>query len=184
MDDVIIVAKDERDKDSSRFGCKLQSSDQVEEMRTIETGDRISGPRTSRWNCPIKSCESKVKEVNGYTEPRNAKQLRRFLGFANYFRKFTNNLAIIAKPLYDLQRKDVEFIFGEAHKNAFELLKSKIVERPVWALYQPDVETELHTYASKYATAAILTQRNKEDNEFHPHDIFKYENNTSSREMV
>lgn len=72
----------------------------------------------------------------------------------------------MAKPLTDIMRKDTTFYFGNDEKNAFNMLKSKITERPVLMIYQPQAETELHTDASKYATAAILMQKNTDDNEF------------------
>lgn len=119
-------------------------------------------------NGTIKSSSSKIKAVNKYPEPKNIKELQRFLGFANYFRKFIDNYAFLAKPLTDLTKKDIKFKLGDEEKNAFQTLKSKIVERPVLMIYQPNAETQLHTDASKFATAAILMQRNPEDNEFHP----------------
>lgn len=110
--------------------------------------------------------ESKTKDV--MKPPKNVRALQRFLGFANCFSKFIENYAILAKPLGDLLRNEVKFEFGAAQQNAFESLRSKIIQRPVLMIYQPDVETELHTDASKFGISAILFQRSKEDNEFHP----------------
>lgn len=74
----------------------------------------------------------------------------------------------MAKPLTDLTKKDVKFHFGDEERSAFEIIKSKIIERPVLMIYDPQAETQLHTDGSKFATAAILMQKNPEDNEFHP----------------
>lgn len=103
-----------------------------------------------------------------YPEPTTIKKLERFLGFSNYFRKFIDNYAFIEKPLSDLKRKKNTFKFGSEERRAFEELKAKIISRPVLNLYDPTAETQLHTDASKYATAAILMQRSKDDHEFHP----------------
>lgn len=171
MDDVIIVAKDEREAvDRLKIVMELAASFNLQikwkKCELLKRNIEFLGQEIQDGT--VRSIESKVKGVNRYPEPKNIKQLQKFLGFANYFRKFIENFAVIAKPLYDLQKKDAEFVFGEAQREAFEVLKSKIVERPVLALYQPDAETELHTDASKWATAAILMQKSKEDNEFHP----------------
>lgn len=131
-------------------------------------------------NGKIRPSESKTKDVNKYPEPTNIKSLQRFIGFANYFRKFIDNFAIISKPLTDLTRDDHKFIFGPEQKQAFETLRAKITQRPVLMIYRPDAETQLHTDASKFATAAILMQKSK-DNEFHP-VLFSMSTETSKDE--
>lgn len=113
-------------------------------------------------NRQIKSSISKTNDVYKYPEPKNIKQIQRFCGFANYFRKFIDNFAFIAKPLTNLMKKDTVFHFGNEERKAFEELNSKIISRPVLGPYDPTAETQLHTDAS------ILMQKNKEDNEFHP----------------
>lgn len=171
MDDVIIIAKDEKEAverlktvldvaASYNLNIKWQKCELLKK-RIEYLGQEIH-------NGTIRSSEGKVKCVNNYPEPKNIKQIQKFLGFANYFRKFIGDFAWIAKPLNDLMKKNVEFKFGDAQKEAFRLLKQKIIERPILSLYQPDAETELHTDASKWATAAILMQKSKDDDEFHP----------------
>lgn len=128
-------------------------------------------------NGTLRSSPSKTKDVNKYQVPRNAKEVQRFLGFAGYFRKFIENYVTIAKPLSDLTRKDATFQFGPDQLKSFETLKQKIQERPVLQIYNRDAETELHTDASKFGTAAILMQRSFEDHEFHP--VYFISNKTS-----
>ena len=40
-----------------------------------------------------------------YPPPKDAKQLRQFLGFANYYRRYVKNYSQIAEPLHKLTRK-------------------------------------------------------------------------------
>ncbi|KAK9679384.1 RNase H-like domain found in reverse transcriptase [Popillia japonica] len=54
-----------------------------------------------------------VAAVNSYPVPANTRQVQSFLGLASYFRKFIKNFSIIAKPLYDLLKKNRVFKFGE-----------------------------------------------------------------------
>lgn len=171
MDDVITVARNEKEAiDRLKMVLKVAASFNLQikwkKCELLKTKIEFLGQEIQDGT--IRSSETKVKSVKGYPEPKNVKQLQRFMGFANYFRKFIDNFAWIAKPLTDLTKKNVEFAFNDDQRKAFQELKSKIIERPVLSLYQPDVETELHTDASKSATAAILMQRSKEDNEFHP----------------
>ncbi|CAG9126845.1 unnamed protein product [Plutella xylostella] len=54
-------------------------------------------------------------------------------------------------------------------QDSFDILKSKLVERPVLALYDPAAETELHTDASKIGIGGILLQRPMGSQDpFHP----------------
>lgn len=60
------------------------------------------------------------------------------------------------------------FCFGNAEKVAFQELKSALCNKPVLKIFHQGLETELHTDASADGFGAILLQRSKEDNQFHP----------------
>ncbi|KYB24807.1 Retrovirus-related Pol polyprotein from transposon 297-like Protein [Tribolium castaneum] len=72
-----------------------------------------------------------VKAMIEYPIPRNPKELHRFVGLASYFRRFIPQFSIIAKPLYDLLRKNAVFQFDTDALNVFETLKSKLISAPV-----------------------------------------------------
>ena len=55
--------------------------------------------------------------------------LRQFLGKCSYYNEFIENFAIIASPLYDLTKKDVEYLWTETHQKAFEILKKNCPPR-------------------------------------------------------
>lgn len=171
MDDVIIPAIDEREA--------------VTKLRRMLTVGAENGLKIKWKKCSIlqrrveflgyeiedgmiRAAKSKTNDVKKYREPKDASGIQKFLGFAGYFRKFIQDFALIAKPLYDLLKKGVKFEFSEIHRMAFEKLKQIITERPVLMLFQYGLETELHTDASKYGLAAILMQRNNDDNQMHP----------------
>lgn len=124
MDDVIIVAKDEKEAverlklvldvaEKYNLQIKWQKCEMLK--RSIEFFVQAIQEGT------VRSSENKIKSVNKYPEPRIVEQMQRFLGFGNYFRKFIDNYAWIAKPLTDLMRKDVEFKFNNEHKEAFHI---------------------------------------------------------------
>ena len=85
-----------------------------------------------------------------------------------YFRKFIQNYALIARPLSDLLRKNAAFVWQTPQEDAFSRLKQALIEAPVLQLYRSDRETELHCDASRDGYAAILLQKNPEDQAFHP----------------
>jgi len=64
------------------------------------------------------------------------------LGFCFYFHIFIKDFSTLAKPLYDLLRNDEKFHFGEKEMGCFMMLKNKLVEAPVLALYNHKDEVE------------------------------------------
>lgn len=123
-----------------------------------------------------------VKHVDAmltYPVPKNQKQVRQFLGLASYFRRFIPNFSLVAKPLYDLVKKDVNFVFGETEQNVFKFLCTALTKSPVLAIYSPTADTELHCDASITGFGAILLQKQK-DNLLKP--VFYFSQRTSPSE--
>lgn len=103
--------------------------------------------------------ERHVEAVKRFPVPTKVVKLQRFLGLTNYFRKFIQDYAHKAKPLHNLLRKSVNFKFNSDCIQAFNLLKSELSTLPTLKLYNPHLETELHTDASAIALGAILLQK-------------------------
>ncbi|KAL4149614.1 hypothetical protein QTP88_003517 [Uroleucon formosanum] len=59
---------------------------------------------------------------------------------------------MIAKPLHNLLKKDIPFVFGNAEQCAFDTLKNQLSEAPILSIYSPSAETELHCDASSQRT--------------------------------
>jgi len=57
--------------------------------------------------------KEKVDRVLSWPEPRNVKDVRKFLGLANYYRRFIKNFAQVARPMNVLTRKDVKWWWEE-----------------------------------------------------------------------
>lgn len=67
----------------------------------------------------------KTAAVRLFPRPKNAKEVKSFIGLASYYRKFIENFAEIANPLHKLMRKDSEFICSNECERAFTELKDK-----------------------------------------------------------
>jgi len=52
--------------------------------------------------------KEKVDGVLSWPEPKNVKDIRKFLGLANYYRRFIKNFAQVARPMNVLTRKDIK----------------------------------------------------------------------------
>lgn len=171
MDDLIIVAKDNKEAiERLKIVLDLAASYnlQIKWKKSAFLKKRIEFLGSEIENGTIRASEKQTQAITKYKEPRNAKEVQRFLSFAGYFQKFIENYTMIAKPLSDLTRKNINFHFGMEQKQSFNQLKKKVMERPVLQIYRKDAETELHADASKFGTAAILMQKSIDDNEFHP----------------
>ena len=85
---------------------------------------------------------NKIKSVNEWPIHKNIRDLRSFLGFATYYRKFIKNFALIAAPLTNLLKKENnKFIWKDSVNDAFNELKQNLVCAPI--LKFPDFKKSL-----------------------------------------
>jgi len=101
---------------------------------------------------------AKIKVISEWPQPANVKALRSYLGLAGYYRKFVRNFGIIAKPLTELLKKDVLFIWTSVHDSVFQALKSALCSSPVLALLDFSQPFHIETDACGYGVGAVLTQ--------------------------
>lgn len=106
----------------------------------------------------IKPSERKILAVKDFPIPRSIHEVRQFLGLASYFRRFVRGFGEIARPLTTLLKKDVQWRWAIDETKSFETLKKCLVERPLLALYNPELVTEVHTDASSLGLGGILMQ--------------------------
>ena len=88
------------------------------------------------------SCEAgKVEAVQKWPTRKNVTELRSFLGFASYYRRFIKGFTKIAGPLHDLVNESsksakektasVSLLWGPTHQAAFESMKRALTSAPV-----------------------------------------------------
>jgi hypothetical protein len=68
--------------------------------------------------------------------PKSVHQIRSFLGLAGYYRRFIPDFSRIAKPMTELLKKGVKFMWSEACEKAFHTFIQHLTSAPV--LVQPD----------------------------------------------
>jgi hypothetical protein len=61
----------------------------------------------------------KVQRVLNWPTPETVKQVRGFLGFGNFYRRFIDHYSNIARLLIELTKKDTPFNWSEQCKDAF-----------------------------------------------------------------
>ena len=100
----------------------------------------------------------KVKAVKEWPRPSCVKDIRSFIGFCSYYRRFIPNFASVAKPLIRLTEKKVNFVWTDDHENAWLRLRELMSEAPVLAYPDKDATFILDTDASDYGIGAVLSQ--------------------------
>jgi hypothetical protein len=115
----------------------------------------------------VKPDPVKLDGIRKWPPPSNLKQLRSFLGFMNYYRRFIHNYAHIARPLNDLLRKDVPWTWEKPQQEAFDTLKAAMVSAPVLVYSDHERPYLLETDASDVAYGAVLSQK-QDDDKWHP----------------
>ena len=84
------------------------------------------------------------------------KGCRSFAGMVNFLSIFCPDLQMHLKPIYDLTRKDKQFILGQEQQTAFDEIKCRFQKPPV--LHLPDGKGRFHLYldTSKHAIGSAL----------------------------
>ena len=123
----------------------------------------------------IKPDPDKILTLKQWPTPNSVKDVRRFLGFAGFYRKFIKDFSKIARPLHDLTKKvsiesksgtktstrkplENDFCWLPEHETAFQILKEALCTPPTLAYANFTKPFILHTDASRSGLGAILYQ--------------------------
>ncbi|KAL0192230.1 hypothetical protein M9458_010526, partial [Cirrhinus mrigala] len=103
--------------------------------------------------------DKKVSAVVNWPKPRTIKDLQRFLGFANFYRRFIRNFSQIAASLTSMTRKGPKTLYWTPESNqAFQNLKDRFTTAPILRHPDPEREFVVEVDASNSAICAILSQ--------------------------
>ena len=109
----------------------------------------------------VKPNPEKIRVVRDFPIPRNLKELRNFMGLANYYRRFVKGFAHIASPLNALTKKGVKFVWTESCADAFDKLKRALVSAPILAY--PNFKEEFLLFVDASSTGIGFTLAQKQD---------------------
>ena len=162
MDDVIVHGKTREELTArvSEFLQKCQDEDLCLKISksTFETQEVDFLGYKVRYG-EYSPCPVKTAAIKDWLTPTNLKELRSFIGFCNFYRMFIANFSQIAHSLHLLTKKDQEYVWGEAQRQAFQELRTRLTSSPVLRL--PDLSKlfTIQTDASKLGTGAVLLQQ-------------------------
>jgi len=143
----------------------------VEEvLRRLEENDLFVKPEKCKWKVReveflgvvigpqrVRMQREKVDGVLGWPTPTNAKNMQKFMGLANYYRRFIQDFSRTAKPLNILVGKDRKWEWGAEQQGVFKELKRRFTMEPVLAVPDRDQEMRVEADASDYATGGTLS---------------------------
>jgi len=170
IDDILVVTdtKEEHDELVEEVLKRLEENDLFVKpekckwkVREVEFLGVVIGPRG------VEMQKEKVERVLNWPAPRNVKEVQKFLGFANYYRRFIKNFARIVAPLHILVRKEQKWKWEKEQEKAFERLKVVFTIEPILAI--PDIDREMRAEADAldYATGGVLSTK-YEDRKWRP----------------
>ncbi|MCJ8730139.1 hypothetical protein PDJAM_G00180710 [Pangasius djambal] len=156
------------------YGLKLS----LEKCKFFQTSVRYLGHIVSQYG--VETDPEKIEALKTWPSPMNLKELRSFLGFAGYYRRFIQDYSKIVKPLNDLtagypplrksnkpRGNSGEYFkprepFGKRWtdicQKAFETIIDKLTTAPVLGFANPKLPYVLHTDASTTGLGAALYQ--------------------------
>ena len=161
LDDIIIFSKNE-----------LQH---LEHLETVFSHLREAGLKMKRSKCDffkkeihylghlistegINPLPNKLDCIQHMPAPKNAKEIKKFLGLTGYYKKFVPRFADISRPLTTLTKKDKKFEWTPACQKSFNLLKETLCGEPILKYADTSKPYTLYTDASEFSWAGVLTQ--------------------------
>ena len=106
----------------------------------------------------VSSDLEKVSKVAKWPTPMNCKDVKSFLGMVGYYRKFITHFGILARPLFNLLKKHVSFVWTTETNTSFEILKQSLIEAPVLKLPKFTKTFVVDTDACDTGVGAVLQQ--------------------------
>ena len=95
-------------------------------------------------------------------EPRNIHELKSLQGKLAYIRRFISNLVGRCQPFSHLMKKDVPFKWDEACRNAFESIKTYLLNPPILRAPIQGWPLILYIAAQERSLRVLLAQENEE----------------------
>ena len=111
-------------------------------------------------------CADKITAILKAPAPSNMKELQSFIGLCNYYNKFIPNFSHVFRPLYDLLKKDIKFVWGRDQEYCFEFIKNLFKSDKVLRHFDTNRLTAIECDASQIGIGGALLQKYGED--WHP----------------
>lgn len=166
IDDILVASKDETEhmqhlrvlfRRLEDFGLVINQNKSEFGLSEIDfLGYRVS-------SSGITPLPQKVAAVMEFSRPTTVKQLRRFLGIINFYRKFIPNAASLQAPLHDCLTNNVKgshpVDWTAKRVQAFDDCKQALANAALLSFPVNDAPLAIFTDASDTAMGAVLQQK-------------------------
>ena len=100
---------------------------------------------------------TKIKIIKGWPPPQRFRELRSFLGLANFYRRFVFGFSHLAWPLNQSLKGGTQekFWWTEEKQKAFEDLQLKLCSAPILVLPNLQQSFEIETNVSNYSLGVV-----------------------------
>jgi hypothetical protein len=101
----------------------------------------------------------KIEAVLHFPKPKTVTNIRSFLGLTRYYRNYIQGYSQLVASLFELTKRDVDFVWNLDYQQAFQALKGALVDAPM--LIQPNFKKQfcLDVDWSPKSIGAILSQK-------------------------
>ncbi|KAL0192406.1 hypothetical protein M9458_010702, partial [Cirrhinus mrigala] len=126
--------------------------------------------------------DSKVNAVRDWPRPKTLKELQRFLGFSNFYRRFIRNFSTIAGPLTSMVKKgSIRLSWSPEAVHAFNDLRLRFTSAPILKHPDPQLPFIVEVDASSTGVGAVLSQRQGENPKTFPCAFFSHKLSSAER---
>ncbi|EFO97163.1 hypothetical protein CRE_03461 [Caenorhabditis remanei] len=101
----------------------------------------------------------KIADIKAMPAPKNAIEVRSFLGLIQFYGTFVRDLHRLRPPLDKLTNKDVEFKWDTECQHAFDQVKEMLQSDLLLTHYNPKVPIIVAADASQYGIGATISHR-------------------------
>ena len=110
----------------------------------------------------IRMDNAKVETIIAWPIPDRVRDVRAFLGFGNFYRRFIRAFSRLAQPLTALTKKGQPFVWTSECQSAFDKMKTAFTTAPVLTHFDFEKDVVIETDASDFVSAGIMSQRDDE----------------------
>jgi len=115
----------------------------------------------------VQMSQKTVEDILNWPAPRSVKEVRKFIGFANFYRRFMQGFSKLILLIQTLTHNGVVWNWTQQCQEALEELKYRFTTAPILCHYHLERRKQIETDASDRAKAGILAQY-ESDKRWHP----------------
>ena len=168
IDDIIVASKDAQEHElhlRTLFRRLREHGLTINVNKCQFAKDTVKYLGCNVSNEGVSPLDERVKTIREYPKPRTIKDLKRFLGIINFYRRFLPKAGEAQIPLNQMtvgyQKRDKKVIrWTSAAEEAFRLCKEQMANAVSLQYPRPEAQLALKTDASDTAIGAVLEQCN------------------------